>query len=95
MKSSSDRPAERVRVADLKLAIASIPPQPKPHAHLRDWVTFIDAREKAWRSAFMWHVGLIERHAALSDEVGAHITDFIAIDREEEEGMALIRESLV
>lgn len=51
-------------------------------------------RAQAWKAAFEWHVGLIKRHAALSEEVGAHITDWIAIDREEEEGMALIREQL-
>lgn len=52
------------------------------------------ARGEAWRTAFEWHVQLIERHAALSETVGAHLTDWIAIDREEEEGKALIREKL-
>jgi hypothetical protein len=48
----------------------------------------------AWRTAYEWHVQLIERHAALSEEINAHLTDWIAIDREEEEGKALIREKL-
>lgn len=52
-----------------------------------------DALALAWRAAFEWHVGLIKRHEERSEEL-AHLTDFIAIDREEEEGMALIREKL-
>jgi hypothetical protein len=53
-----------------------------------------DALALAWRAAFEWHVGLLKRHADLSDQLGAHLTDWIAIDREEEEGLALIREKL-
>jgi hypothetical protein len=53
-----------------------------------------DARADAWLTAFEWHRQLISRHATLSETVGAHITDFIALDREEEEGMALIKEKL-
>ena len=51
------------------------------------------SRAKAWRAAFEWHVGLIQRNAGLSEEL-AHLTEWVAIDREEEEGMALIREKL-
>lgn len=45
---------EKVSTADLKNWVESIPAQPAPHASLRDWVAFIDAREKAWRAAYMW-----------------------------------------
>jgi hypothetical protein len=47
-------PKERVTTTSLKEWIDLIPTQPEPHAPLREWVTFIDAREKAWRKAFMW-----------------------------------------
>jgi hypothetical protein len=82
---------------DLKQAISSVTAARKRYTEGESiqtnlWATV--AERNAWRTAFEWHVSLIKRHAALSEEVGAHLTDWIAIDREEEEGMALIREKL-
>lgn len=57
-------------------------------------IGFTAAERDAWRSAFKWHAWLLERNSAILETVNAHITDHIALDREEEEGMALIREKL-
>lgn len=60
---------------------------------LHNAVGWCAAERDTWRTAFEWHVGLIKRHAGISEEL-AHLTEWVAIDREEEEGMALIREKL-
>lgn len=78
---------------DLKRAIEAIP-NPESTNPGAWYAVSLRSRAEAWRLAFEWHVCLIKRHAALSEEVGAHLTDWIAIDREEEEGMALVREKL-
>lgn len=81
---------DQVSLGDLKRAIAAVPPlSPSVKTYV-----YQTARAEAWRVAFQWHVRLVERHAALSDRVDAHLTDWIAIDREEEEGIALVQEKL-
>lgn len=60
----------------------------------RGTTTLERAQGRAWRMAFEWYAQLIERHAALSETVGACSDDWAEIDREQEEGMTLIREKL-
>ncbi len=73
---------------DLRRAIELIPARTGPK-DLRAWEDYFCRTSKAWRAAFEWYSGLIERHGKLSDE-SSHLTDWIAIDREEDEGMAII-----
>lgn len=81
---------------DLKRAIETIPANPRfaGEATFHNLLPYEIARADAWRAAFEWHVGLIERHAALVESMSALPDECIAIDREEEEGMTLIREKL-
>lgn len=78
----------------LKKAIEAVAPRPPKHSPSDYWINYHENMSEAWRTAFEWHLGLIKRHAALSEKVGAHLYDWIAIDREEEDGIALIREKL-
>lgn len=95
--NQTEQPTKETSLADLKLAIERVPANPRfavGDVEFDDLYRYEFQRAEAWRTAFEWHVRLIERHAALSDKVGAHITDWIAIDREEDEGKALLREKL-
>jgi hypothetical protein len=92
-------------LGDLKRAIDEVPDAPllgvlMTKVNRDDLNSFVALRNEyhkrlasAWRTAFEWRTNLSMRHAALLQSEG-HITSFIALDREEEEGMTLIREKL-
>lgn len=90
----NEHPSDPVTLDDLKRAIDSFQTELN-HPRGDEGHDLQLSRAKAWRAAFKWHVCLIKRHADLSEAIDTHLTDWIAIDREEEEGMALIREKLL
>lgn len=79
-------------LADLQKAIARVEVYERAPLHeaLEHGVGWAAAERDAWRTAFEWHVSLIQRHGALAEEMNTHLADYIAIDREEEDGMRLI-----
>lgn len=85
---------DQVSLDDLKRAISIVPAEPSKSDSDLLFAHYHCVRADAWRTAFKWHRRLIEGHAALSDTVGATLADWIAFDREEEEGLALIAEKL-
>lgn len=89
---------EIVRMSDLKRAIADIRQEPSPELSGCDWCSawtvHHSTRAAAWQVAFGWRLGLFRRYAVLNQAANPHLTDFIALDREHDEGMRLIRERL-
>lgn len=86
-----------VTLDDLKMAIAKVDAYKSLpfDGRLNNAVGWASAERDAWRTAFSWHRDLIDRHGFLSQtEPCPGLAEWAAIDREEQEGLALIRERL-